>query len=177
MSHIEWRWRYGNGVRETSRTGLPWMIQAMSKRTHWIGNGNWSSLKCGACLDTNVSHQLQQQHIQNIWSIRLDSVMVLLKDSAIFFRILLAHCGYKPTKMHNDYTQYTEMCAGKKRAKIRKFFDWFCALPSLRNRSVEKYQLQGKFVKMTEVCIAHHITFSFSYFCLKGVSTRIYSRL
>ena len=51
----------GNGVRETSRTGLPWMIPAMSNRTRWLGNGDWPSFKSGARLDTNVSRQLQQQ--------------------------------------------------------------------------------------------------------------------
>ena len=35
------------------------MIQAM--RTCLLGNGNWSSFKSGARLDTNVLRQLQQQ--------------------------------------------------------------------------------------------------------------------
>ena len=51
----------GNGVRKTSRTGLPWLIPAMSIRTRWLGNGDWPSFKSGARLDTNVSRQLQQQ--------------------------------------------------------------------------------------------------------------------
>ena len=51
----------GNGVRETSMTNLPWMIVSMSTRTHWLGNSNWPGFKSGACLDTNVLHQLQQK--------------------------------------------------------------------------------------------------------------------
>ena len=41
----------GNGVRETSRAGLPWMIPAMSNRTCYLCNGDWPSFKSGAHLD------------------------------------------------------------------------------------------------------------------------------
>ena len=57
----------GNGVRETSRTGLPWMIPAMTNRTRWLGNGDWPSFKiwgpswhkCVASATTTTTHQLK----------------------------------------------------------------------------------------------------------------------
>ena len=66
----------GNGVRETSRTGLPWLIPAMSTWIHWLGYGNWPSFKSGAPLDTNVQCQLQQQQNFVLFTLPLPSLYI-----------------------------------------------------------------------------------------------------
>ena len=43
VTAVAWIRRSCNGVRETSRTGLLWMIPVIIPRTCWIGIGDWPS--------------------------------------------------------------------------------------------------------------------------------------
>ena len=90
-----WHWidSGGNVVRETSRTGLPWLIPAMSIRTRWLGNGDWPSFKSGALLDTNVSRQLQQQHnFKMFW--RKKMIEIALESELEKVALSFQKCGW-----------------------------------------------------------------------------------